>query len=294
MKLSGIFASVTTPFDHRGEIYPSKIRQNVSLWNKTALAGYLVCGAAGEGALLLPDEKTKVWEEVAQSAGPGKTLLAGCSAEGVRQAVDLTDRAAETGYQAAVVAPARFDRRECGQFSTQSLFFRTTADRSKIPLIVHHAPENDGARFEAEELASLGEHPNITALCVATEDAAYLEECVRLAGDRCQVLAGLGSCLYPALARGAAAAITDLASAAPYFCLSIEAAIRTREYDAAQELQNSATPASALVTSAFGAAGLKCALDLQGYYGGLPRLPLVPVNEKARDEIRAAFHDIPS
>ena len=62
----------------------------------------------------------------------------------------------------------------------------------------------------------------------------------------------------------------------------------------AQELQNSATLASALVTSAFGVSGLKCALDLQGYYGGLPRLPLVPVNEKVRDEIRAAFHDIPS
>ncbi len=294
MKFSGILASVPTPFNHRGDLYPSKIRQNVSLLNKTGLAGYLVCGAAGEGALLLPDEKTRVWEEVAGAAGEGKVLLADCSAESVRQAVELTERAAGAGYQAAVMAPPRFDRRECGHFSTQALFFRSTADRSKIPVMVRHGPGRDGFLFGVEQLASLAEHPNIAALCLDTEDADYVEECARLAGDRCQVLAGSGSCLWPQMERGAAAVITDFASAAPYFCLSIEEAIRTREFEAARELQDRATLAAALVTTKFGVPGLKCALDLQGYYGGSPRLPLIPVDEEVKREIRAAFQGIPS
>ena len=294
MNLSGIFASVTTPFDHRGDIYPSKIRQNVSLLNKTGLAGYLACGAAGEGALLLPDERTHVWEEVASAATDGKTLLAGCSADGVRQAVELTKRAAGLGYQAAVIAPPRFDPRPGVSFSTLALYFRSIADRSTIPVIVLHGPRNDGFLFGVEDLAALAQHPNIAALCLDTEDVGYVSENGSLAGDRYQVLTGCAACLYPQLSRGASAAITDLASVAPYFCLSIEEAIRTREFDAAQEIQARATLAAELITTKFGVPGLKCALDLQGYYGGPPRLPLVPVDEQTKEEMRVALHGLSS
>jgi 4-hydroxy-2-oxoglutarate aldolase len=294
VKLSGLFASVSTPFDHCGEIYPSKIRQNVSLLDKTGLAGYLVCGAAGEGAALLTDERTQVWEEVAGAATQGKTLLAGCSADGIRAVLELTRRAAGAGYRAAVIAPPSFDRRQCGSFSTKALFFRSIADQSTIPVIVLHEPDADGFRFGIEELAILAEHPNIAALCLATEDAVYVEQCARMAADRCQVLAGSGSCLYPQLARGATAAITDLASAAPYFCLSIEEAIRTRELEAAQRLQERAAVASKLVTTRFAVPGLKYALDLQGYYGGPPRLPLFAAGDETRKEIRVAFHGLSS
>ena len=54
MKLQGIFAEITTPFDHKGDIYKTKVEHNVEKWNRTTLAGYVVCGRAGEGELLLP------------------------------------------------------------------------------------------------------------------------------------------------------------------------------------------------------------------------------------------------
>ena len=39
MKLSGIFAAITTPFDHQGDVYRAKIEHNLSRWNANALAG---------------------------------------------------------------------------------------------------------------------------------------------------------------------------------------------------------------------------------------------------------------
>jgi 4-hydroxy-2-oxoglutarate aldolase len=35
----------------------------------------------------------------------------------------------------------------------------------------------------------------------------------------------------------------------------------------------------------YGIAGLKYALDLRGYYGGPARLPLLPVDDKAKQDI---------
>jgi 4-hydroxy-2-oxoglutarate aldolase len=46
------------------------------------------------------------------------------------------------------------------------------------------------------------------------------------------------------------------------------------------------------VTDLYGVAGLKHAMDLNGYYGGPPRLPFVPVSMEARQEIEMAFRDL--
>src|ERR1700733_3492446 len=100
MKLSGIFAAITTPFDHNGDIYRVKIEHNLSRWNATSLAGYVVGSSAGEGALLAHDEKIAVWELSAKAAGEGRTLIADVSVEGVREAAELAGHAARLGYHA--------------------------------------------------------------------------------------------------------------------------------------------------------------------------------------------------
>src|SRR5579871_2553343 len=100
MKLSGIFAAIPTPFDHNGDIYRVKIEHNLSRWNATSLAGYVVGSSAGEGPLLSHDEKISVWELSAKYAGDGRTLIADVSVDGVREASDLAGHAARLGYHA--------------------------------------------------------------------------------------------------------------------------------------------------------------------------------------------------
>jgi 4-hydroxy-2-oxoglutarate aldolase len=43
------------------------------------------------------------------------------------------------------------------------------------------------------------------------------------------------------------------------------------------------------VSTTHGVAGLKAALDLVGYRGGLPRAPLQPVSERVRTDIAQAI-----
>ncbi|MGD8491288.1 MAG: dihydrodipicolinate synthase family protein, partial [Anaerolineae bacterium] len=46
-------------------------------------------------------------------------------------------------------------------------------------------------------------------------------------------------------------------------------------------------PLNLAVTSKWGISGLKAAMDMLGYYGGPPRLPLQPLDEERRRELRA-------
>ena len=76
-KLQGILPPIATPFDHKGDLYKIKVQHNVEKWNRTGLAGYVVCGSTGESVMLTTEEKIQLWEWVAQWASPQKLLIAG-------------------------------------------------------------------------------------------------------------------------------------------------------------------------------------------------------------------------
>jgi 4-hydroxy-2-oxoglutarate aldolase len=107
-----------------------------------------------------------------------------------------------------------------------------------------------------------------------------------------QVLVGSAPTLWPSLLMGACGAILAYANAAPYSAIAIWEAYRTREEAAGLDWQNRIGRAAALVTSKYGVPGLKYAMDLNGYYGGPPRLPLIVPTPEAKREIEEAFRDL--
>jgi 4-hydroxy-2-oxoglutarate aldolase len=46
-------------------------------------------------------------------------------------------------------------------------------------------------------------------------------------------------------------------------------------------------PVNLAITSRFGISGLKAALDMVGFYGGPPRLPLLPLDNERREELQS-------
>ena len=58
------------------------------------------------------------------------------------------------------------------------------------------------------------------------------------------------------------------------------------EYEKARKLQYLLTPLAKAVTVKYGIGGLKVAMDLAGYFGGNPRLPLKRPGQEVEDELR--------
>jgi 4-hydroxy-2-oxoglutarate aldolase len=292
MKLQGIFPPIATPFDHNGGIYPAKVRHNVEKWNKTALSGYVVLGSTGESVMLTTDEKVTMWELVAQHAAPGKLLIAGTGVESVRETVSLTNRAAEMGYQAALVRTPHYCKNLLNRASAQELYFRAVADQARIPVIVYNFPQATGVDIPVEAVVALSEHPNVIGIKESSGNMAKLMETIRGARAGFQVLVGSAPTLWPSLLMGACGGILAYANAAPYSTIAIWEAYRAREDAAGLDWQNRIGHAAALVTVKHGIPGLKYAMDLNGYYGGPPRLPLCVPGEAAKREIEEAFRDL--
>jgi len=291
MKLTGVFAALPTSFDYLGDVYQAKITQNVGRWNRADLAGYLVAGRTGEGALLNIEEKLMVWELTAQEAKTGAVLLAGISSQGVQETLELIKQAEKIGYHFAVVSPLSMENFTPDRIS---LYYRSVADQASLPIVIDNLSAGNPMHVPMTVMTALGEHPNIVAVVDGfTEGQSDLALLGALAKDF-TVLVGDSPSPVPWLTAGSPGIISGFAAMAPFFFLNLAEAVKTREYNAAQDLERHAQKLVSLLLHHYGIPGLKYALDLNGYYGGLARLPLSPLTSKAKQEIETAIYGIRS
>jgi 4-hydroxy-2-oxoglutarate aldolase len=292
LKLRGIFPPIATPFDAEGNLWKIKVQHNVEKWNLTGLSGYVVCGSTGESVSLTTEEKIHLWEWVAQYAAPGKVLIAGTGVESVRETVALTNRAAELGYQVAMVRTPHYYKNLVNNSAAQTLFFSSVADQAKIPILIYNWPQVTGVDIPVDAVVQLSHHPNMLGIKESSGNLEKVAQLVAEVNPGFQVLVGSAPILASCLAVGAVGAILAFANAAPYAAISIWEAHRTREADAALDWQTRIAHAARLVTTRYGIPGLKYAMDLAGYYGGPPRLPLTVPCSQAKREIEHAFQDL--
>jgi len=107
-----------------------------------------------------------------------------------------------------------------------------------------------------------------------------------------QVLSGSAENLLSALEAGASGAILAFAAPAPQACQEVYTAWKENDPRIAAEKQQRLIAASRVVAGRFGIPGLKHACDLNGYYGGVPRIPLLPLDGDEKAEVAAAMADL--
>ena len=105
-------------------------------------------------------------------------------------------------------------------------------------------------------------------------------------------MVGSADKLLPSLELGAVGAILAFADCAPTACYEIYAAWKEGDTTLAHEKQERIVPAVRRVLGDFSVPGIKYAMDLNGYYGGPPRLPLLPLTADQKHEVEHLMADI--
>jgi 4-hydroxy-2-oxoglutarate aldolase len=107
-----------------------------------------------------------------------------------------------------------------------------------------------------------------------------------------QVLVGLAQKLEPSLQAGAVGGILAFADAAPTACYEIYAAWKEGDSGLARLKQDRITNATQRVSGELGIPGLKYGMDLNGYFGGPSRLPLLPLTAALKSEVEQLLADV--
>jgi 4-hydroxy-2-oxoglutarate aldolase len=294
MEIRGIFPALVTPFASDESVSLSSVRDNVCRYNHTGVAGYVVLGSTGESVMLSREEADSVLATAREAAGSDKLLIAGTGAESTAETIARTKRAAVLGYPVALVKTPYYYK-PVYRAETYIRHYRAVADASSIPILLYSVPQFTGISLETPEILTLSEHPNIVGIKDSSGNIQRVGEIVADARRDFSVLTGGAAVIYPALAVGARGAVLALAAALPEKCAELYELVERGEYEQARQLQHLLVQASKRIVSENGIAGVKYAMDLRGYQGGLPRLPLLGVseeNKRAIGEVFAQLHAV--
>jgi 4-hydroxy-2-oxoglutarate aldolase len=291
MKLHGIFAPLITPFDADGNVALGQVRDNVALYNKTKLTGYVPNGSTSESVLLRWEEVYKVWEAVRDAAAPEKILIAGTGAESTAETIEHTNRAAKIGYAVALVRTPSFYKPSIDDHMLAEHYLRV-ADAAPIPVMVYSVPVFTHVTVGASLIERVANHPNIIGMKDSSGDMKGIAAIIAAAPKEFQTLTGAASSLYEALELGAVGAILGLADVFPDLCAEIYEAAGAGDRAKAQTLAQRLVIPSKMLIMDYGIAGLKYAMERLGFYGGLPRLPLLEVSDAGKVEIEAMLANL--
>ena len=107
-----------------------------------------------------------------------------------------------------------------------------------------------------------------------------------------QVLAGSERSILASLEAGASGAIVAFAAFAPQAAQEIYIAWKDRDLKLAEEKQKRIVAAGTRILGAMGLAGIKYACDFNGYYGGHPRSPILPLSAEQKAEIEELLTEL--
>ncbi len=283
-ELKGIISPITTPFID-DEITFDKLKRNIENLSTMNLAGYVVLGSNGESVFLTKEEKLKMISFIREHVPSEKIVIAGTGTDSIKETISLTNEASKNGAEYALIITPSFFKSEMNH-STFINYYLAVADSVKIPVIIYNVPKFTNVNIHPDTVAELSEHNNIVGIKNSSGDTELTAKFISRTTDNFYTFVGTGSVLLQGLKDGACGGILALANIAPTECINIQELFHLRKLEEAEVLQKKMVPVNKAITATFGVAGLKAAMDMIGLYGGNPRLPLNPLDEKAKQELK--------
>ncbi|KIK01381.1 hypothetical protein K443DRAFT_98779 [Laccaria amethystina LaAM-08-1] len=272
----------------------------------SAGVGPLIAGSMGEAIHLSHDERVQLIREarkVLDEAGfVNVPLIAGTGAGSTRETIQLTNEAAEAGADyAIVIASGYFAGALAGNREALRAFWVEVSQKSPIPVMIYNYPgASGGIDVDSDLITELATScPNICGVKLTCGNVGKL---TRIANVVCDasfastyprknpqapflVLGGLADFLIPSSYVNAHGAITGLGNVAPHAIAKLFALTEASKQDAtllpeALRLQGIIARAD-FTTAKASIAGTKYLLEKLYGYGGVPRKPLVGIDDFA-------------
>ena len=285
LRLEGILPPIPTPFTNDGDLDFAALRENMSWWVTTGLSGVVVLGSNGEYVALREREKLEVIRRTRELVPAELCLIAGTGAESTRETIEVRQAAAGLGADAVIVVTPHYYR---SRMDAASLIahYRTVADACSVPVLLYNVPANTGVDMTPDTVLALSEHPNIVGVKDSSGNIPSLTEVLRRKPENFAVFAGSASFLLPALALGAVGGIVALANVVPVETVALYGAFQRGDLATARALQLRLLPVNAAITARWGVPALKAAMTFLGHPGTTPRLPLLPLGDPERQQLK--------
>ncbi|MEQ9517917.1 MAG: 4-hydroxy-tetrahydrodipicolinate synthase [Parvibaculum sp.] len=281
----GSIVALVTPFKD-GAVDKDAFARLVEWHIAEGTHGLVPCGTTGESPTLSHEEHMDVVRLCVEVAAGRIPVIAGAGSNSTREALRLTQFAADVGADAALVVTPYYNKpTQDGLYA----HYKALNDAVDIPIIIYNIPGRSVVDMQVSTMARLAELKNIVGVKDSTGDIARISKQRQAMGpDFCQ-LSGEDATALAVMAHGGHGCISVTANIAPKLAAAFQNACMAGDYAKALEYQDILMPLHTAIFIEANPCPTKYALSQLGMCSQEVRLPLVPVHQATREAVDAAL-----
>jgi 4-hydroxy-tetrahydrodipicolinate synthase len=280
----GVYPAMVTPFDEDERIDFEQLRADAQRLEAAGVDGLVPVGSTGESATLSHDEHVEVVEAVVEAVGD-VPVIAGTGSNNTREALELSERAADAGADALLLISPYYNKPEQDGFLDH---YRTLADAVDLPQIVYNVPSRTGQNIAPDTVVELASHPNIAGYKAASGDLGQVSEIIeRTDEETFAVLSGDDGLTLPMLSIGADGCISVVANVEPERTCAMVGAALAGDYERARSLHHELGPLTRRLFVETNPIPVKEAMRIRGHGSARLRSPLTRLSDEHVDALEA-------
>ncbi|MBY4678268.1 4-hydroxy-tetrahydrodipicolinate synthase [Marinobacterium arenosum] len=281
----GSYVALITPF-RDGAVDEAALRKMVNWQIESGTHGLVPVGTTGESPTLSETEHKRVIEIVVEETAGRVPVVAGAGSNNPAEAVEYSRHAQDAGADAILSVAGYYNRPNQEGLYQQ---FKMIHDAIEIPVIIYNIPPRAVVDVQPATMARLAELPRVVGVKDATGDLARISlERMAIDGEF-SFLSGEDMTAVAYNASGGHGCISVTANVAPALCAQMQEACQSGNYAQALEIHDRLAPLHKALFAEPSPAGVKYAASLLGLCNEDARLPIVPMSEAGKANVKAAL-----
>lgn len=278
----GTGIALVTPFKNDFSIDVEALHRIVNHVIDNGADFLVVLGTTSEAPTLSIGEKQLIINTILNANGRRLPIMLGMGGNNTQAVIEAVKNQDFTGIDGVLsVVPYYNKPNQRGM----KAHFEAIADASPVPVVVYNVPGRVGVNLQASTCMDLAKHPNIIAVKEASGNLQQIMEILREKPADFDVLSGDDGITQPLMALGAQGVISVAANAYTKQFSHMMKAQKEGRIEEALRLHFAMLRMNQLIFADGNPAGIKCLMSHIGLCENVLRLPLVPVNEKVKNDI---------
>jgi 4-hydroxy-tetrahydrodipicolinate synthase len=282
---TGSYVAIVTPF-RNGRLDEKALGDLIEWQIAHGTNGIVPCGSTGESPTLTHEEHDRVIAFTVEAVRRRVPVIAGTGSNATHEAIRLTQHAKSVGVDGALLVCPYYNKP-----TQEGLFqhFEAIARAVDLPLVLYNIPGRSGVNITPQTIARLSRIPGIVGVKEASGSLGQMSEIIAACDERFVVLSGDDGLTLPLMAIGGKGVISVTANVAPAETAELVGAALKGDWDRARRLHYRLQPLTAALFLETNPIPVKTALGLMGRCSDELLLPLSPMSEGPKAQLKQAL-----
>ena len=285
---TGCATALVTPFLPNGQLDEPALRRLLFMQLEAKIDALVLLGTTGEPCTLSMDERQHVIEIGLECVGDAIPIIVGTGSNDTRRAIEYARQAQKLGVAGQLSVTPYYNK------ATQSGLIRhyqAILDACPLPMILYNVPGRTGMGFSADTVARLSRHPAIAGLKEASGNPVFTSEILEKTHGELPVYFGNDDQILPLMSLGSCVGISVASNILPEKTRALTHACLKYRMGEAQQLQLELMPLIRALFLQVSPIPVKAALSMMDVVHDELRLPLTPMEDSYRSQLKQALID---